>query len=45
MVLVKKSIKDEIHVSYVLHNFCFVVRILPMAIQLSMSSNHTKYCV
>ena len=45
MVLVNKSIKDEIYASYVLHNFCFLVRVLPMAIQLSMSFNHTKYCI
>ena len=45
MVLVNKSIKDEVHVLYFLFNFCFLVRILAMAIQLSMSFNHTKYYV
>ena len=45
MVLVNKSIKDEVHALYLLHNSCFLVRVLPMAIQLSTSFNHTKYYV
>ena len=45
MVLVNKSIKDEVYASFLLHNFCFLVRVLPMAIQLCMSSDHIKYCV
>ena len=45
MDLVDKSIKDEVHASYILHSFCFLVRVFPIKIQLSTSSDCTKYYI